>query len=143
MSSLEKAIQLACNAHAGQLDKAGQPYILHPLRLMMKFSSEQEQIVAVLHDVVEDTAVSLQQLKSLGFSEDVIEAIDCLTKREGEEYNAFIERISKNALATQVKIQDIQDNLDLTRLPSITDKDLERAKKYHQALTYLQNQVSH
>jgi (p)ppGpp synthase/HD superfamily hydrolase len=141
MSLLEKAIHVACDAHAGQLDKAGQPYILHPLRLMMKFSSEQEQIVAVLHDVVEDADVSLQQLRSLGFAEDVIHAIDCLTKREGEGYDAFIERISKNKLATQLKIQDIQDNLDLTRLPSITDKDLERAKKYHQALTYLQNQA--
>jgi len=138
MSLLEKAIHLACDAHAGQLDKAGQPYILHPLRLMMKFSFEREQIVAVLHDVVEDTDISFRQLKSLGFAEDVIQAIDCLTKREGEGYDAFIERISKNKLATQIKIQDIQDNLDLTRLPSITYKDLERAKKYHQTLMYLQ-----
>ncbi|MET0357152.1 MAG: GTP pyrophosphokinase [Cellvibrio sp.] len=141
MSLLEKAIHLACNAHAGQLDKAGQPYILHPLRLMMKVSSEPAQIVAILHDVVEDTDINLQQLKSLGFAEDVIQAIDCLTKREGEEYDNFIERISKNKLATQVKIQDIQDNLDLTRLSSINDKDLERAKKYHQVLRYLQNKV--
>lgn len=135
---LEKAIAIACKAHDGQVDKAGQPYILHPLRLMVKFDDDEVlRIIAVLHDVVEDSDVSLDELKAEGFSEKIIEAIDCLTKKENESYEDFILRISKNELATKVKIEDLKDNLDLTRMESISDKDLTRVSKYHQALKYL------
>jgi (p)ppGpp synthase/HD superfamily hydrolase len=140
MSILDAAIALASRVHAGQVDKAGKPYILHPLRLMMKFDGLEEQLVSLLHDVVEDGDVTLDELRKLGIPEAAVTAIDCLTKREGEFYEQFIARIRPNPLATQVKIADIHDNLDLTRLPVVRDKDLERAAKYHRALLYLQAQ---
>ncbi|MBO1540638.1 GTP pyrophosphokinase [Pseudomonas sp. OA65] len=140
MSILDAAIALASRVHAGQVDKAGKPYILHPLRLMMKFDGLEEQLVSLLHDVVEDGDVTLDELRGLGIPEVAVTAIDCLTKRPGESYEQFIDRIRPNPLATKVKIADIHDNLDLTRLPVVRDKDLERAAKYHRALRYLQEQ---
>lgn len=137
MSDIDRAIAIATKAHAGQVDKAGQPYILHPLRLMFKFISEDEQIVAVLHDVVEDSVFTLADLKSSGFSDIILEAIDCLTKRKDESYEKFVERILKNNLARKVKVEDLKDNMDLTRLNTIADKDLVRVKKYHRALQVL------
>jgi (p)ppGpp synthase/HD superfamily hydrolase len=138
MNILDVAIAFAAKAHAGQLDKAGKPYILHPLRLMMKFDELEEQLASLLHDVVEDGDVTLDELRGLGIPEVTVVAIDCLTKRPGETYEQFISRIRPNPLATKVKIADIRDNLDLTRLPALQEKDLERAAKYHQALLYLQ-----
>ncbi|MET1257450.1 GTP pyrophosphokinase [Aliikangiella maris] len=128
MSNLDKAIEIATKVHAGQLDKAGQPYILHPLRLMFKFETEVEMIVAVMHDVIEDSNFSLEDLNIQGFSNEVIEAINCLTKKDGEDYKAFVLRVSKNQLAKKIKIEDIKDNLNLTRLEEITDKDLQRVE---------------
>lgn len=116
---LEKAIGLASNVHTGQVDKAGKPYILHPLRLMLMFNSEEEMIVAVLHDVVEDGGVTLAQLQQHGFSQSIVTAIDCLTRRDNESYEDFILRVKRNNLASKVKIGDIRDNLDLTRLTSL------------------------
>lgn len=137
MSDLDQAISIATKAHAGQLDKAGQPYILHPLRLMLKFQAKDEMIVAVLHDVVEDSAFTLESLKDYGFSEVIINAIESLTKNKGETYEDFISRVSSNDLAKKIKIEDIRDNLDLTRLDKITEKDLARVEKYHRALKLL------
>ncbi len=137
MSDLDQAILIATKAHAGQTDKAGQPYILHPLRLMFKFFSEDERIVSVMHDIVEDSAITLEDLKNLGFSEPIIEAIECLTKLNNESYESFIMRVSKNDLARKVKIEDIKDNLDLTRLNRVTSKDFTRVEKYHRALKNL------
>ncbi len=137
MSDLETAIRLATEAHAGQVDKAGQPYILHPLKLMLKFQSEEEMIAAVLHDVVEDSSLTLEYLIDTGFSPTIVEAVACLTKKKGEIYEDFIMRLSSNELARKIKIEDIKDNLDLTRLTKITDKDLARVEKYHRALQLL------
>lgn len=137
MSALDKAIAISSRVHTGQVDKAGQPYILHPLRVMLKFQNEHERIVAVLHDVIEDSEISLDDLKRLGFSTAIIEAIDCLTKRSGETYEEFISRVSLNDLARKIKIEDIKDNMDLTRIGSINDIDLARIKKYHRALKFL------
>lgn len=137
MSNLDTAIAIASKAHAGQVDKAGQPYILHPLRLMLKFRNEEEMIVAVLHDVVEDSDISLNELKNSGFSEAITQAIDCLSKRNGESYDDFILRVANNALARKVKIEDIKDNLDLTRIEHIDAKVLARVEKYHRALSLL------
>ncbi|MBO2568052.1 hypothetical protein [Shewanella algae] len=139
MSDLDQAISIATKAHAGQLDKAGQPYILHPLRLMLKFQAEDEMIVAVLHDVVEDSSFTLESLKKYEFSEVVINAVASLTKSKGESYEDFVLRVSNNDLARKVKLEDIRDNLDLTRLGKITDKDLARVEKYHRALKRLEN----
>jgi (p)ppGpp synthase/HD superfamily hydrolase len=137
VSDIYSAIVFACGVHKGQVDKSGQPYILHPLRLMLKFSGEEERIVSVLHDVVEDGDVSLSDLRQAGFSERVVEAVGCLSRRDDESYEAFIVRVSANELARKVKIEDVKDNLDVTRLSVVTERDLERVAKYHRALMYL------
>lgn len=139
MSDLEKAINIAIKAHSGQVDKAGQPYILHPLRVMFRFETEVEMIVAVMHDVIEDSDFTSQDLAKLGFSDAVLKALDCLTKRSNEDYDSFILRVSQNDLARKVKMEDIKDNLNLTRLDNVAAKDLQRLKKYHCALKVLAN----
>lgn len=141
MNHLSLAISLANKVHATQLDKAGQPYILHPLRLMLKFDSEDERIVAVLHDVVEDSDTTLSDLIDMGFSSAIVSAIDCLTKKTNEDYEEFIGRVSLNPLATKIKIEDIKHNLDLSRIHQIQDKDLVRVKKYHIALKFLLTKI--
>ena len=137
MSTLDRAISIASNAHKDQVDKAGSPYILHPLRVMFQVASVEEQIVAVLHDTLEDSSVTLDDLRQEGFSTHILEALTCLTKIPGESYDQFISRVMPNSLARQVKIADIQDNMNLSRLPAIADKDLERLRKYHRALKTL------
>ena len=134
---LGKAIELAKQHHKGQTDKAGKPYIEHPLRVMYQVESEEEKIVAVLHDIVEDTDISLDDLRNEGFSKEVVDAVECLTKQDGENYDSYIERISFNPLAVKIKLADLEDNRDLTRLPQVTDKDLERLEKYDKALEKL------
>ena len=136
-SFLVRAIELAKQHHEGQTDKAGKPYIEHPLRVMSQVESEEKKIVAVLHDIVEDTDISLDDLRSEGFSEEVVSAVECLTKQDGENYDSYIERISFNPLAVKIKLADLEDNSDLTRLPEVTDKDLERLEKYDKALEKL------
>jgi (p)ppGpp synthase/HD superfamily hydrolase len=131
--TLEDAIALAVEAHRGQRDKAGQTYILHPLRVMMRLETETARMVAVLHDVVEDSPFSLTRLRELGYPEAVLDALDGLTKREGETYEAFIERIRPNPLARQVKLADLEDNMDVRRLPTLTPKDAERLARYRAA----------
>jgi len=134
---LDRAIELAKQHHEGQTDKAGNPYIEHPLRVMNQVESEEEKIVAVLHDIVEDTDISLDDLRNEGFSKEVVSAVECLTKQDGENYDSYIERISFNPLAVKIKLADLEDNRDLTRLPEVTDKDLERVEKYDKALEKL------
>jgi len=133
MATLEKAILIAAQAHLGQRDKAGAPYILHPLRMMMRMESESAMIAAVLHDVVEDSDWTLEQLRGEGFSEEVLQAVDCLTSRGGETYDEFIARAQANPIARQVKIADLEDNMNVKRIGEITPKDLERIEKYHRA----------
>src|SRR5690242_9612910 len=99
MPTLQDAIALAVEAHAGQTERSGQPYIVHPLRVMFRVESELERIVAVLHDVVEDTGRTFEDLRRLGYSEEIIQALDCVTKREGEPYDQFIERAAPNPIA--------------------------------------------
>ena len=130
---LNKAIEIAARAHNGQTDKGGKPYILHPLRVLLNFcesESEAVKICAVLHDVVEDTDITLKELQSEGFSDEVITALDFLTKRENESYENFIDRVLTNEIACKVKNGDLADNMDLTRIPNPTEKDKERIKKY-------------
>lgn len=134
---LEKAIALAVEAHQEQRDKAGQPYILHPLRMMLRMETPAEKIAAVLHDVVEDTAWTLNTLRDQGFPEEIVEAVDGLTRRKDESYDAFITRAAGNPLARRVKLADLEDNMDLRRLGDLTAKDLERLVRYKRAWTYL------
>ena len=133
MTQLERAIQIAVEAHAGQKGKDGSPYILHPLRLMLKMDTEEARIVAVLHDVVEDTEVTLDDLRREGFSESVIENIQLLTHEDDTPYEEYVERIKPHPLARKVKLADLEDNSDIRRLSGIEEKDLQRLKKYHRA----------
>ena len=138
MSSLENAIKLAASVHAGQKDKAGQPYILHPLRVMLQMDSELERITAVLHDVIEDSDMGFDDLRREGFSKPVIEAVESVTKRPQEDYEDFVKRAGRHPVGKKVKLADLKDNLDFTRLKKITDKDVARAEKYLQAVEILE-----
>ena len=143
MTDLERAIALAVETHSGQLDKAGEPYILHPLRVMFRLSSKDERIVGILHDVVEDGEVSFEDLKEMGFSPAVTDALKAVTKRPDEEgsdegYQAFVARAGANLIARKVKMADLLDNLDVTRLGEISEKDSRRISRYLRALRYLE-----
>ena len=133
MPTLEDAIALAVEAHRGQRDKAGQAYILHPLRVMMRLETEAERMAAILHDVVEDTPYTLERLRELGYPEEVLGALDCLTKREGESYEAFIERVRPHSLARRVKLADLEDNMDVRRLLAVGPRETERLARYRAA----------
>ena len=138
MGNLERAIEIATEAHRGQLDKAGNDYIGHPLRVMAMGHTIEEQIVGVLHDVVEDSAWTFEQLEAEGFSIKIIEALRCLTKKsDNEPYEKFISRIKGNPLAVAVKLNDLTDNMDIRRLPYLSDKDVKRLKKYLKAYKQL------
>lgn len=142
MGTLERAIALAAAAHAGQTDKAGAPYITHPLRVMARVSGDTKQIVAVLHDVVEDTIVTAQWLRELGFTQEVMEAVEAVTKRpeeEGDErYFDFVSRAAEHDLARDVKRADLIDNMDLTRIAKVEEKDQSRMARYRLALKLLE-----
>ena len=130
MSILERAIEIAAKAHAGQVDKAGQPYILHPLRVMLRVSSEHERIAAVLHDVVEDTDVSLERLVAEGFPSEVIAAVDALTKRPGESRLDAAHRAAADKIGRKVKLADNAENMDLSRIQNPTTRDIARVEEY-------------
>lgn len=134
MSTLQRAIEIATQAHQGQFDKTGKDYIGHPLRVMEMGQTEEEKIVGVLHDVVEDTEWTFEALEAEGFSQEVIAALKCVTKlSENENYDDFIGRVRRNPLAVSVKINDLTDNMDIRRLPYLSDKDVKRLKKYLKA----------
>jgi len=133
MSTLDRAIAIAVKAHTGQVDKVGAPYILHPLRLMLRVSTTDEQIVAVLHDVVEDSPVTLDDLRNEGFSPAIIGALDCLTHRPEVSYTDYVEQLSENPLARRVKLADLADNMDISRLDVLDPKALARLERYHKA----------
>ena len=133
MATLEDAILLAVQAHRGQADKTGAPYILHPLRLMLRLRSPAEMMAAVLHDVVEDTPWTLAALQEAGYPPEVVEAVDRLTRREEESYEAFIARVKQNPLAARVKLADLEDNMDIRRLQELQDRDVERLQRYRRA----------
>lgn len=136
-ADLARAIALATQAHAGQTDKAGAPYIDHPLRVMASVSGEEAQMVAVLHDVVEDTGWTLEALRAEGFSEAVVSGVDAVTRREGETYEEFVRRAAADPLGRVVKRADLIDNCDLSRIASPTEKDHARLARYRAALAIL------
>jgi (p)ppGpp synthase/HD superfamily hydrolase len=136
VSTLERAIAIASEAHAGQVDKGGAPYVMHPLRMMLRLSSNEERIVAVLHDVCEDChGWTFERLRGEGFSEPVIEALRSVTKRDGEDYEAFVLRAAANPIGRRVKLADLRDNCDLSRIAEPSEKDLRRIEKYRRAIT--------
>lgn len=133
MADIEEAIRIAVEAHRGQTDKAGAPYILHPLRMMLRMQTDAERMAAVLHDVVEDTPWTLDDLRGRGFAEEVVSAVDHLTRRESESYEEFVERAGRHPVARRVKIADLEDNMDIRRTGEVTEKDAERLTRYHRA----------
>lgn len=139
MSTLERAIALAATAHEGQKDKAGAPYILHVLRVMIRLETPEERMAGVLHDVVEDCGWTLDRLRAEGFSEDVIGGVDAVTRRETETYEEFVLRAKGNPIGRRVKIADIADNSDVSRLRGVTDRDLARLEKYRRAMEVLES----
>lgn len=140
VSMLDTAICLATLAHSGQKDKAGQPYILHPIRVMFSMFSLEEKIVAMLHDVVEDTSVTLVDL-ARHFPLIIVDAVESLTHRDGEKYEEYIERVKQNSLATRVKLGDLKDNMNKDRIPFPSERDVRRWEKYERAYTYLTENV--
>lgn len=138
MSTLERAIAIAAQAHATQIDKAGEPYILHPLRVMLAMSGDPDRIAAVLHDVVEDTSVTMAQLRDEGFSDEVLGAVDALTKRPGETRMDAAVRAKANSIARRVKLADNLENQDMTRIANPSDKDHARIEEYKRVRAFLE-----
>ena len=133
MTDLQRAIAIAVAAHHSQRDRNGAPYILHPLRVMLRVGTAEQQIAAVLHDVVEDTPWTLDALRAEGFSKAVVHAVDCLTRREGEDYFDFVLRSKSDPIARVVKLADLEDNMDVNRMTQVADKDVERLNRYKRA----------
>ena len=138
---VNKALKLMYEKHKDQVDKQGIPYVFHPFIVANNMETEEETIVALLHDIVEDTDMTLDDLQKLGFSDTVIEAIDTLTHKDNEEYSDYIKRISKNKLATKVKIADLHHNMDITRFTNtiIPDSYFKKYQIYEQSLLFLEN----
>ena len=134
---LERAMAIAEKQHAGQVDKAGRPYMEHPLRVMKAMSNDAERIVAILHDVIEDTDLTLDQLAAEGFPGYILEALDSVTRRDDETYEAFVARAARNPIGRRVKYADLQDNADLARIAVPTAADIARTEKYHRAMAQL------
>ena len=130
---LDKMLVIATNAHHGQFDKGGNPYILHPLKVMHYLKSDDEELMcmALGHDVIEDTDVTYKDLRDAGMSERVIKGITALTKQRGQTYEEYKEVIFSNPDAMRVKMADLRHNTDIRRLKGVTEKDLARVAKYH------------
>lgn len=134
---IDIALAIAKKAHAGQVDKAGIDYIQHPLYVASQVKTEQEKVVALLHDVIEDSDVTVDDLLVSGLSNEVVTAVQILTKKKGQSYQEYLEKVKSNNLARVVKLADLKHNSDLSRLKSVTDTDYERVKKYKNAINYL------
>ena len=136
-SQSEKAYKIAKKAHLGQVDKAGEDYIKHPEKVASFVKTDEEKAVAYLHDVIEDTELTLENLYEYDFSKEVIEAVDIITKKRGEDYQSYLNSVKKNKLARAVKLADLRHNSNLTRLTKVTEKDIERKEKYQKAIQFL------
>ena len=133
----QQALAIARDAHKGQVDKAGVDYIQHPLFVASLVEGELAKTVALLHDVVEDSDWTLEDLRKKGLPEEVVQAVGILTKKRNEKYEEYILRVKQNPLARQVKLADLQHNSDLSRLTTVTEIDRKRAEKYRQAIAFL------
>lgn len=134
---LELALSIATKAHRGQFDKAGIDYIEHPIFVASQVDSEEEKAVALLHDVIEDSSVTAEELLNAGLPETVVTAVQILSKKKGQDYQTYLKTVKSNPLARAVKLADLKHNSDLLRLETITGKDLERLEKYKKAVDYL------
>lgn len=142
MSYSKLAYEIAKRAHEGQKDKAGVDYIHHPEKVANMVESDTEKSVAYLHDVVEDTFVTLKMLEVEGFPSEVIKAIDAITKRKDELYDDYLQRVSKNPIALKVKIADMKHNSDVSRHKQPSSKDWERAAKYRSKIEMLLGHIN-
>lgn len=133
------ALELAVEKHKNQTDKAGNPYILHPLHVMENVNSKEGKIVAILHDIIEDTDVTEDYLLKIGLSKRIVDAVVALTRSKDMDYQEYIKNLISNPLAKEVKLADLEHNMDLKRLPTLEEKDLERNRKYQIAYHYLIN----
>lgn len=133
----EKAMQIAINVHREQVDKAGMPYINHPVRVERRCARQEDRLVALLHDTIEDGDIATEYLLLVGFSQEVVDAVLSVSRKRGEDYFEFIQRCKANPIGRRVKICDLEDNMDITRLNQLTEKDIERLKKYHKAYKIL------
>ena len=133
----KKAIKLMFEKHKDQVDKSGMPYVFHPFHLAEQMDDEETTITALLHDIVEDTNTTFEDLRKLGFSDNVINALKLMTHDKNVDYFEYIKNISKNPIARKVKIKDLEHNMDTSRLDEVTDKDIERVKKYKKCYKYL------
>ncbi len=138
---IEKAAQLCIEKHRGQIDKAGKAYVLHPMRVAMSCATDAERIVAMLHDTIEDTDITPTYLLSEGFPQYLVEAILSVTKREGETYDDFIKRCALNPIGRQVKLRDLEDNMNILRLNEVDDDTAHRLTKYIRAHRYLTDYI--
>jgi len=138
MSTIEKAIEIAAREHAGQVDKVGAPYVFHPLRLMLAVKTPFERMAAVLHDVVEDTPMTITDLQNEGFPQEVLEAVETLTKEDKESRLDAARRALKNPIARVVKLADVTDNMDLNRISNPSEKDFARLREYEQVKKLLE-----
>lgn len=140
---LNKMLVLATNSHAGQYDKGGKPYILHPLKVMHYLRSEDEELqcIALGHDLIEDTKVTYLELRELGITERIIEGIRVLTKIPGETHDEYKERVFSNTDAMRVKMADLRHNTDIRRLKGVTEKDIARMAKYHLFYVEIQSKL--
>lgn len=132
----ELALQIAQKAHAGQVDKAGKDYILHPMTVASYMDTDTEKAIAYLHDVLEDTDVTVDALREI-FPNEIVDTLITLTHRKDESYFEYIQRVSKSKLAKKVKVADLLHNLDITRIKEPTKQDYERLEKYKKAILYL------
>lgn len=137
----KKAINLMYKYHNGQLDKSGLPYVFHPFTVAFNMKDEETCIVALLHDIVEDTPCTFEELESM-FSNEIVNAIKLMTHNPKEDYFTYIDRISTNRIASLVKISDLKHNSDESRLNNVTEKDIKRIEKYKKALEILLNKWS-
>lgn len=134
---LEKALKIAVKAHEGQTDKGGAPYVFHPIRVSGKCDTDEERIVALLHDVVEDAGITPQFLLSEGFPANIVDAVLSVTRNDGESYSDYVKRARLNQIGRNVKLRDLEDNMDITRLRQLSEKDIARLNKYLEAYRYL------
>ncbi len=141
MDLADRAMEIAVHVHKAQKDRYGKSYIFHPIRIMMRMTSITEKIVALLHDVVEDSDWTVDQLVNDGFPAEITEAVDAISKRDDEAYFEYIERLRKNSLAARVKLADLEDNMDLRRIEHIDDETATRLAAYRKAYTLLKNNL--
>lgn len=137
MKMVNIALEIATNAHKGQKDLGGRDYIEHPKAVANLLETDEEKTVGYLHDVLEDTSITEEDLVTMGISSEIVSAIKVLTKKRGEPYTEYIERVKENELARKVKIADLQHNMDLSRISNPTKRDFERLEKYKKVLTQL------